>query len=290
MTSESEVYVQLGPRRWQLGGEYLKLLEPCNQCLEADDVGLALRNQLNEKGYIYLKQILPEESVLKARRASTISFRIICNKKSLYFSHLVLEHIQHLLDIGVLQQPVFSSTYEEGILTNGCAVGCVPFMEGKNAITNHPAVLDVIENPRLYDLFTDIFHGIRPVSFDFKWLRGMHQGGNTGCHLDRVYMNRGSSKLLTCWIPLDHLPIDMGVLAVLEGSHRLDRSSENAYTKLQATYADMDVDRDRLHGTGWFTEDPAEFYQFNESDQSGNESSSPNPIWKTTGFSIADVL
>ena len=68
-------------------------------------------------------------------------------------------------------------------------------MEGKNDITNHPAVLDVIENPYLYDLFTCIFRGIRPVSFDFKWLRGMHHGGNTGCHLDRVYMNRGSSQL-----------------------------------------------------------------------------------------------
>lgn len=69
MTSESKVYVQLGPRQWELGGEYLKVLKPCNQCLEAEDVGLALRNQLDEKGYIYLKQILPEELVLKAKRA-----------------------------------------------------------------------------------------------------------------------------------------------------------------------------------------------------------------------------
>lgn len=191
---------------------------------------------------------------------------------------LVLAHIHQLHETGVLQQPVFSSVYEEGILTSGCAVGCVPFMEGKNSITYHPAILDVIENPRLYDLFTAIFHGISPITFDLKWLRGMHQGGNTGCHLDRVYMNRGSSQLLTCWIPLDNITIDMSVLAVLEGSHRLDRSSENGYTKLQRTYADMDVDRDRLHGTGWFTEDPMEFYQF-------NQLSSSNPIWKTTGYS-----
>ena len=198
---------------------------------------------------------------------------------------LVLEHIQHLHDEGVLQRPVFSSNYEEGILTSGCAVGCVPFMEGKNDITNHPDVLNVIENSYLYHIFTCIFNGVAPVSFDFKWLRGMHQGGNTGCHLDRVYMNRGSSKLLTCWIPLDNLPIDMGVLAVLEGSHRLDRSADDGYTKLQNTYANMDVDRDRLQGTGWFTEDPMEFYRFNNP-----SSSHSNPIWKTTGYYIENRI
>ena len=160
-------------------------------------------------------------------------------------------------------------------------------MEGSNPITNHPAVSQIIENPFLYDIFTEIFHGIRPVTFDYKWLRGMHQGGNTGCHMDRVYMNRGSADLLTCWIPFDHLPLDMSVLAVLEGSHRMDRSAADAYTKLQQTYANLDVDRDKLRGTGWFTEDPMEFYHFNETreenDFTGRSQSEKKPIWKTAG-------
>lgn len=72
MSSESKVHVQLGPRYWELGGEYLKVLEPCNQRLETEDIGLALRNQLDEKGYIYLKHVLPEETVLKAKLAGRI--------------------------------------------------------------------------------------------------------------------------------------------------------------------------------------------------------------------------
>ena len=72
MSSESKTCVQLGPQCWELGGEYLKELEPCNQCLKAEDVGLALRNELDEKGYIYLKQVLPEELVLKAKLTSKI--------------------------------------------------------------------------------------------------------------------------------------------------------------------------------------------------------------------------
>lgn len=73
MSSDCPVYVQLGPRRWELGGEYLQLLEPCNHCLDTADVGSALRNQLEEKGYIYLKQVLPAEDVLSAKAAGTIS-------------------------------------------------------------------------------------------------------------------------------------------------------------------------------------------------------------------------
>ncbi|CAF2624984.1 unnamed protein product [Rotaria sp. Silwood2] len=153
------------------------------------------------------------------------------------------------------------------------------FLEGSNPITNHPAMLHVIENPYLYDIFTSIFHGIHPVTFDYKWLRTMYHGGNTGCHMDRVYMNRGSSELLTCWIPLDNIALDMSVLAILEGSHRMDRSENDIYTKLQHTYADMDVERDKLQGTGWFTEDPMEFYHLNEACQSCDS----HPVWKTTG-------
>ncbi|CAF3991590.1 unnamed protein product [Rotaria sordida] len=267
MSSETPVYVQLGPRKWELGGEYLKQLEPCNYCLNAEDVGSALRNQLDDKGYIYLKQVLPEEDVSKAK-------------------HAVLEYLQHLIDTGVIKKPIFSSSYIDGILSDDYDIGSIPSLEGSNPITNHPAVLRVVENPYLYDIFTTIFHGIHPITFDFKWLRTMHHGANTGCHLDRVYMNRGSSDLLTCWIPFDNLTIDMSVLAVLEGIHRMDRPENDGYTKLQHTYADMDVERDKLQGTGWFTEDPMEFYQLNDTHQSSDS----NPIWKTTAFSAGDII
>ncbi|CAF4010460.1 unnamed protein product [Rotaria sp. Silwood2] len=266
MSSETPVYVQLGPRKWKLGGEYLKLLEPCNHCLNAEDVGSALRNQLDNKGYIYLKQVLPEEDVLKAKVAGITP---------LHF----LEYLQHLNDTGVITKPIFSSSHIDGILSDSCDIGSIPSLEGSNPITNHPAMLHVIENPYLYDIFTSIFHGIHPVTFDYKWLRTMYHGGNTGCHMDRVYMNRGSSELLTCWIPLDNIALDMSVLAILEGSHRMDRSENNIYTKLQHTYADMDVERDKLQGTGWFTEDPMEFYHLNEACQSCDS----HPVWKTTG-------
>ena len=50
--------------------------------------------------------------------------------------------------------------------------------------------------------------------------RGMHGGGFTGVHVDNVYMSRGStSHLYTMWTPFDDVTVEMGTLAVNEGSH-----------------------------------------------------------------------
>ena len=45
----------------------------------------------------------------------------------------------------------------------------------------------------------------------------------------------------------------MGTLAVCEASHRLPE-----FARLRETYGKMDWEKDRLDGSGWFTDDPAE--------------------------------
>lgn len=113
MASIEPTYVQLGPRKWQLGGEYLKHLEPCNTCLNAEDVGEALRQQLNEKGYIYLQRVLPEVDVLQARTAgSTVeldrkidSFSFLIQFWNIWISFIrvVVSHNQYsILPIGMV--------------------------------------------------------------------------------------------------------------------------------------------------------------------------------------------
>ena len=179
---------------------------------------------------------------------------------------------------------VFSSSYTDGILSNGCNIGCVPVMEGKNPIINHPSMLKSHRKSFffLYHTFTSIFNGIPPITFNFKWLREMHRCGNTGCHLSKVYMNRGSSKLLTCWIPFDNLILDMNVLVILEGSHHIDRPADGEYMKLKNTYADMNVERNPLQGMTWFTQDPMEFYQLN--DQSEAETGGTRYQYRTVPY------
>jgi len=86
-------------------------------------------------------------------------------------------------------------------------------------------------------------------------------------------MGRGTSNLFTLWTPFGDTSVEMGTLAVLEGSNKLP-----SFKKLQQTYASMDAEEQNLMGTGWFTEDPLEL-----SSQFGG-------TWKTSDYNAGDVL
>ena len=61
-----------------------------------------------------------------------------------------------------------------GVLDSRCGRGCVPFMEGSNPITNSKAVARVIEGPWVTSFF-EKFLGGEVITFDHKWLRGVHK-------------------------------------------------------------------------------------------------------------------
>lgn len=58
--------------------------------------------------------------------------------------------------------------------------------------------------------------------FDFTWLRAVVRGRGTPPHMDSVFMNRGTPRLLTCWTPLGDVDRRLGGVTVLAGSHRVD--------------------------------------------------------------------
>lgn len=89
------------------------------------------------------------------------------------------------------------------------------------------------EDSPLARLFERVFGG--PVRhFDYTWLRALAPGGRTAPHMDSVFMNRGTWRLLTAWVPLGDVDPALGGLAVLEGSPRL--------LELRQTYGRRDVD------------------------------------------------
>lgn len=74
-----------------------------------------------------------------------------------------------------------------------------------------------------------------------------------GAHVDNVYMGRGTSNLLTIWTPFGENPLEMGTLALVQSSHRLDQ-----FKRFQATYGSCDLEAQNVEGSGWFTQDPQE--------------------------------
>lgn len=114
-------------------------------------------------------------------------------------------------------------------------------------LTHSQEVLDVVESDRIMRFFEAYFQ-TEPTTYNFKWLRLTGKEQYTPPHYDIVYMGRGSKNLVTTWSALGTLPVEMGPIAVLAGSHRFDRIKE--------TYGKVDVDV--RHVTGYFPANPRE--------------------------------
>ncbi|MEQ7126114.1 phytanoyl-CoA dioxygenase family protein [Actinopolymorpha sp. B11F2] len=88
-------------------------------------------------------------------------------------------------------------------------------------------------------LYERIF-GERVRHFDFTWLRAVRPGRGTPPHGDSVFMNRGTPRLLTAWVPLGDVDLRLGGLIVLERSHRVDRLRRDYHTRDVDTYCEND--------------------------------------------------
>ncbi|XP_078619638.1 uncharacterized protein LOC144886771 [Branchiostoma floridae x Branchiostoma japonicum] len=238
--------IGLGTREVALGSPDLQCLQPANHLLE-DPV--ALRQEMADKGYLFIRGLHDRQEVLDAR----------------------LEVVKYVKESG--EEKLDSSfPWQQGVLDSRCGRGCVPFMEGKNSITHSDAVLRVIEGPRPRAFFKTLLRA-EPQTFDFKWLRAMYNEGFTGAHVDWVYMSRGTDQVYTMWTPLGDVTMEMGTLAVCEGSHNL-----HSFQHFQDTYGSLDIEEANLKGTGWFTEDPLEITR-----RFGGQ-------WKSADFQAGDVL
>lgn len=149
----------------------------------------ALHRQFEEDGYLYIRNFFDEEVVLDARR----------------------ELIRRLEEAGYIAP---GSDPMAGILAPGRKTSFQPDLTKDN-----PQIDSVVFHPRLFE-FYDAFFGEKSLAFSFKWLRAIGPGHGTNPHCDWVYMGRGSTRLMTAWIPYGEVSLDLGGLIILEKSHK----------------------------------------------------------------------
>jgi len=113
----------------------------------------------------------------------------------------------------------------------------------------------------LFEFFNHFF-GEECVTFDYKWVRAVPSAGFTGLHFDSVYMGRGDTRIISCWIPLDDIDAEQGGLVVCNGS--------NHFTELIQTYGAND--------SGWYSNAPIEILE-----KYGGR-------WETTDFLRGDIV
>jgi len=185
-------------------------LQSSNDCLD-DEVELKAR--MERDGYLFLPQFFDRTAVANV--------------------HLRICEI--LRDEGLLDS---TEPVERAIAKQGTPLYFRP------DIANGPAkeLLDpVIYGPKIMDFFSR-FLGGPATHYDYTWLRTIAPGKGTYPHCDVVYMGRGTHQLYTAWTPLSDIPLNVGGLLVMEGSHRNTPSLD--------LYRTMDVDTACLNKAG----------------------------------------
>lgn len=210
-------------KKWVSGQDELEVgkdlfqMESCNHLLDNSE---ALKKQLKEKGYLYIRQFHRKEKIQKA------------------------------------QKDFFTILNEKNALDQNCKEGEFKMAPDKNggSLFSHddvyrcPNYLNVVNSKSLMDLFSGLLDD-EIFTFPYKWLRAVGEGSSTGIHYDIVYMGRGTKDLLTCWTALDDIPIHKGGLIMGEG--------QSGKENLNKTYGEVDVDKDEVDN-GWFTRSPNE--------------------------------
>jgi phytanoyl-CoA dioxygenase PhyH len=226
----------MGKRELELPSRYLGELREATQI--AGDRA-ALQERMEEDGYFLIRGLFERENVLAARR----------------------QIVEALSREGQIDE---SRPLMDAVPAPGKRGG---FRGGENELTASPAFQELVQSPPIMGFFAH-FLGGEPLTYDYKWMRVVAPGANTGAHYDIVYMGRGTTNVYTCWTPLGDVPYELGPLALCVGSHQFER--------IRQTYGKMDVDRD--HVTGWFSNDPVEIV-----DRYGGQ-------WRTAEFQAGDVL
>jgi len=200
---------------------------------------IALRKKFAEDGFLYLRGIFPRE-IVKAANSS------------------VLDSLMSLKFLEPGTNP------EDGILNSQKGATDQGRIEGAQDMCKREEIKRRLEGKELRDV-NEMLLGGAVRTFDYKWLRAVGTEEYTGCHVDSVYMGRGTKNLVTCWIPFMDIPVEKGVLAVCKGSNCLP-----SFQKVRDTYGNMDVDKDNVGGTGWFTNDPNEILKYGGQWQTGD--------------------
>ncbi|PSJ64278.1 phytanoyl-CoA dioxygenase family protein [Kumtagia ephedrae] len=168
-----------------------------------------LAARYEEQGYLWLKGLLSRDEVLAFRR---------------YF---------------------FGQFATTGLLAPGTDPGDGIASSAPEAGGNARKVLFEIVRSAAYEsfclkqqlwMFLDRFLGGMSYLHKRKLIRYTKPGdaSSTGAHYDLVYLRGGTRRLVTAWIPVGDVPVRMGGLVYLEGSHSLGRRLEDEFASANA--------------------------------------------------------
>ena len=167
-----------------------------------------LKEQYRAQGYLWLKGFLPRDEVLEFRRRFFTAFQ----------------------ETGLLK---VDTDPTEGIFSG------VEDKRQTNKILMEQARTAAYESfcvqPRLWGFFDTFLEGPSYLH-KRKIIRYLTPGSNwaTPAHYDLIYLRGGTDRVVSCWIPLGDIPLEIGGLVYLEGSDALGREMEAEFARQNA--------------------------------------------------------
>lgn len=181
--------------------------------------GDALRQRMQDQGYLFFRDLLPREQVMAARREILLKYATIGEIDT--------------------RQPLLNAVHGDD-----SAVPSINLRAFSESLRSGLAYERVVLHPRLLDFYRRLL-GKTPRAYDMRWPRLARPGEGCGFHYDGPYMNHGTDQLFSSWIPLGDISRIEGGLMVLE-------RTQTQLDKLRY-YANADADRDQLE---WIGRDP----------------------------------
>jgi ectoine hydroxylase-related dioxygenase (phytanoyl-CoA dioxygenase family) len=167
---------------------------------------VALRERIEQDGYLYLPGFLNPNDIQAARKA-------VC---------------QILADEGRLD-PMFDVNQAISRADSDMRLR----MDISNQTAAQPFLDRIMSSNQIMNFYSRLLGG--PAKhYKCMWLRAMTTKNGAAPHCDIVFFGRGTQNLYTAWVPLGNIPLSLGGLFLLEGSHK------NEY--LRSTYCTMDID------------------------------------------------
>jgi len=173
-------------------------------CLHQGDFE-TLRTRGSEEGYLFFKQLLPIEEILRLRAD------MLTVVAQYGWRQPGQDRWGGLLDLDKLNE-VPDEEMRKDIGVSHAAYDDVQKLESFHRLPHHPALLALYQG-----LFDDqVFVHPRHIA---RMITGHHAMHPTPMHQDFPLV-QGSPNTWTCWFPLGDCPRDLGALTVLRQSHR----------------------------------------------------------------------